>query len=113
MLVESGSMDPNSTYANTEGVEIPVLIGASLHGRLNVIESLIQAGADINKAKNNGYTALMVASEKGHAAIVEALIQAGADIDKAANNGYTALMFAHHAGHSAIVKLLLDAGATK
>jgi ankyrin repeat protein len=59
MLVESGSMDPNSTYPNAEGHEIPVLIGASLHGRLNVAESLIGAGADVDKATINGNTALM------------------------------------------------------
>ena len=45
MLVESGSMDPNSTHTNAEGDEAPFLIGASLYGRLNVVESLIAAGA--------------------------------------------------------------------
>ena len=111
MLVEGGSMDPKSTYANIEGDGIPVLIGASLHGRLNVIESLIQAGADVDKATNNGFTALIAASGKVHAAIVEALIQAGADVDKATNNGDTALIVASEKGHGATVEVLIKAGA--
>ena len=53
---------------------------------------LIQAGADVDKAKNDDITALMFASHEGHDAIVEALIQAGADIDKADNDGRTALI---------------------
>ena len=67
---------------------------ASHNGHAAIVEALIQAGADVNKADNNGATALMIASEDGHAATVEVLIQAGADVDKAANNGATALMIA-------------------
>ena len=43
------------------------------------MEALIQAGADVDKAMNNGFTALMLASQYGHGAIVEVLLQAGAD----------------------------------
>ena len=45
MLVESGSMDPDSTFTNAEGHD-PVTEDPH-HGRLNVVESLIGAGADI------------------------------------------------------------------
>ena len=62
MLVESGSKDPNSTYTGAEGDEVPVLVGASFYGRLDVVESLIAAGADVDKAENNGFTALILAS---------------------------------------------------
>ena len=66
-------------------------MAASIHGRLDVVESLIQAGADVDKAANDGITAPMLASEQGHGAIVESLIQAGADVDKAANDGIDTL----------------------
>ena len=85
---------------------------ASAKGHAAIVEALIQAGADVDKALNNGTTALIWASEKGHAVIVEALIQAGADIDKADSNGNTALMFASEAGLGAIVEaLIMQAGA--
>ena len=86
-------------------------MAASIHGRLDVVESLIQAGADVDKAVVDGTTALIAASREGHAAIVKALIQAGADIDKANNNGATALIAASGKGHDAIVEVLLQAGA--
>jgi ankyrin repeat protein len=66
-------------------------MAASIHGRLDVVESLIQAGADVDKAANDGITAPMLASEQGHGAIVQAPFQAGADVDKAANDGIDTL----------------------
>ena len=68
------------------------------------MEVLIQAGADVDKAANNGATALMSARENGHATIVEVLIQAGA-------GGITALIWARVKGYAAIVKALIQAGA--
>ena len=80
-------MDPNSILANVNGVEIFAMIAASTRGRVDVVESLIEAGADINKATKNGTTALIVASMEGHAATVKVLLQAGADVNKATENG--------------------------
>ena len=41
MLVESGSMNPNSTFTGVRA-ESPILGVASLHGRLNVVKALLQ-----------------------------------------------------------------------
>ena len=78
-----------------------------------IAEALIQAGSDVDKATNDGATALMAASQEGHDAIAEALIQAGADVDKAMNDGDTALMLAIGAEHNAVVKVLKKAGAKR
>ena len=64
-----------------------------MKGHGAIVESLIQAAADVDKANHGGGTALMMASVKGHPAIAEVLIQAGADIDKADHDGTTALMW--------------------
>ena len=41
-------------------------------------QALIQAGADLNKAGKNDYTALMVAANQGHTEIARLLRAAGA-----------------------------------
>jgi len=40
--------------------------------------ALIEAGADANKAVENGLTLLCIAAQQGHEAVVRALIEAGA-----------------------------------
>ena len=48
-----------------------------------VVAALLAAGAEVDKAKADGATALMIAAQHGHAAVVLALLAAGADVDKA------------------------------
>ena len=48
------------------------------------MRALIEAGADVNKARDISATPLFVAAEKGHEAVVRALIEAGADVGVAA-----------------------------
>jgi cytohesin len=42
------------------------------------VRALIEAGADVNKATDNGGTPLVVAVKSGHETVVRALIEAGA-----------------------------------
>ncbi len=56
-----------------------------------MVRALIQAGAEINKAAENGETPLYTAAERGHEAVVRALIEAGADVNKSVNDGATPL----------------------
>ena len=48
------------------------------------MRALIEAGADVMKARDDGVTALFMAAQKGHEAVVRALIEAGADVGVAA-----------------------------
>lgn len=48
------------------------LIAAAQEGKLDEVKALIEAGADVNAAKN-GKTALDIARENGHVAVVELL----------------------------------------
>lgn len=41
------------------------------HGRLDMVQMLLEAGADINIQDEDGSTALMCAAEHGHAEIVK------------------------------------------
>lgn len=56
-----------------------------------MIRALIKAGADVNKAGDNGRMPLFIATGKGHEAVVRALIEAGAAINKASDDGATPL----------------------
>ena len=51
---------------------------ASEKGHDVIVEFLIQAGADIDKAMNDDSTALLLARLAGHSAIVKLLLDAGA-----------------------------------
>ena len=48
---------------------------------------LLQHGADVAAASNNGVTALMSAARGGHEAVAQLLLQHGADVAAASNNG--------------------------
>ena len=53
---------------------------ASMHGRVQVVRVLLDAGADKNSVGINACTALMAASSQGHIEVVQVLLDAGAAI---------------------------------
>ena len=67
---------------------------------------LLQAGADVNKANDNGVTPLNIASDKGHLPVVERLLAAGADLAPVDKWGDTALKSAENKGHAAIARAI-------
>ena len=67
---------------------------AAWNGHEAVVKALIEAGADVNKARDDGWTPLYTAASNGHEAVVKALIEAGADVNKADNDGKTPLYMA-------------------
>ena len=78
-----------------------VLHKAVLEGNLEIVKTLIIAGADVNKED-----LLREAAMNGHLEVVKALIIAGAD-----DNEGAALVAAAMDGHLEIVKTLINAGA--
>eukprot|EP00972_Heterocapsa_arctica_P031978 4711249-Heterocapsa_arctica.AAC.1 len=64
---------------------------ASQMGHHQVVRLLCEAGAEKDKARPDGATALIMASQQGHQQVVRLLCGAGADKDKAAADGATAL----------------------
>ena len=71
---------------------------------------LLEAGAEIEKANNNGWTPLMKASYWGHAKVVEALLDAGADKElkgtSGGRKGKTALDLARDRNRGDVVAIL-------
>ena len=76
------------------------------------MRALIESGADVNKARNNGVTPLFMAAEKGHGAILRVLIEADADVIKGKTmyDGATPLCIGAQKGHEAVVRALIEAG---
>ena len=92
------------------GDPAPLLI-ASERGHLEVARLLLDAKANIDKAKNDGTTPLLIAAENGHLEVARLLLDAKANIDKAKNDGTTPLLIAAQNGHLEVARLLLDAKA--
>src|SRR5258706_371172 len=86
---------------------------AAAGGHLDVVQSLIAAGADLNLSDDiDGYTPLMSASANGNAAIVRALLAARADIGVKDNGGDTTFIMGMKKGHQE-VKVLLGQASGK
>ena len=88
---------------------------------LEIVRMLIEAGADINKLTNNGWTPLRFAATSGHPEITKILIDAGADLN-ISNPLRNAVQAAKYNGHDpnskkycracqACADLLIQAGA--
>ena len=90
------------------------LISAAVYNRLEVVQLLGEAGANVNLAKKSR-TALGVAAEKGHHKCVELLIELGANVNLTDQTIRPALMCAIHAestlSHMKCIQILIKAGA--
>jgi len=80
-------------------------------GSMQVLELLLEKGADGNACNKWRETPLLIAANNGHKAAVEALLKHGADPSLCSEAGWSALTFAAHKGYGDIVELLLDDGA--
>lgn len=92
--------------------ELTPLCFAALLGRIEVVEHLVQCGADVNaSAIGYGFTPLCLAAVGGHLQVVEFLLENQASVEAAYGTGVTPLYAASRMGHSDVARILLDAGA--
>jgi ankyrin repeat protein len=84
---------------------------SSNSGSLEVLNLLLERGADGNACNKWRETPLLIAANNGHHAAVDALLKHGADPSLCSEAGWSALTFAAHKGYDDIVALLLKAGA--
>jgi hypothetical protein len=110
--VESTKALARSLVQRRDDLGFDVVLEATRRGMVDVVQALVDAGADVDKASGcNDSTPLHFAAETGKDAVVKALIEAGADMNKANNEGVTPLSVAAQEGHETIVRLLIKAGA--
>lgn len=82
----------------------------------NVIEILLQGGADVNAADNGGETALMhticVRGFRNKVETIKTFLRSEANVNAANKNGRTAWMtFSERPGHKRIVEIMVQAGS--
>jgi ankyrin repeat protein len=92
------------------------LIAAAHLGHVEIVRTLIRAGAPLDHVNNLGWTAVIEAIVLGdggprHAETLKALVEAGANVNLSDRNGQAPLALARSRGYGAMVELLLRAGA--
>lgn len=98
--------------------EDTALITACENGHREIVDLLLQLGADVNKKStisddgDAGETPLMISSEDGNLDLVELLLKHGADVAATTRRGRSALSFALSRTpiHREVIRLLLVAG---
>ncbi len=93
----------------------PLMLAAGL-GRLELVEAILDGGADVDATDARGFTALFHAcynadEDRGYPEVVRALLAAGADREAAIGYGVRPLMYAAGYGEAGVVEALLAAGA--
>jgi hypothetical protein len=88
-----------------------VLIDSAKLGQIEVIESALANGANIDAKNDNGMVALHEAVGNGHIDIVKLLVRLGADINVKNKKGMTPILLAEAEGHFGTVKILTELGA--
>ena len=88
------------------------LMMASENGYTNIVNKLLEVGADFNIKNEFNNTALMLASKNGHIDVVTTLIDKGAELNlQDAITGNTALMMGIEGGHADVATALIDKDA--
>lgn len=87
------------------------LIVAAEAGRLEVVEFLIESGANLNARNDHDYSALHWAAFHGHQGIVDLLLKNEADANIKDSTGSTPLILAISKGHRLIAADLIFHGA--
>jgi len=77
----------------------------------DVVQLLLEFGAHVNQAKDDGTSPLLIASVKGHCDVLQLLLDASASVNQAKNDGASPLFMASQQGHCDVVKVLITANA--
>ncbi|GMH36832.1 hypothetical protein BSKO_04705 [Bryopsis sp. KO-2023] len=106
-LLSKGA-DPSSTHGGFNSTPLHV---AAEQGHVEIVEMLIEKGANVDAQNNRGVTALYFAAQNGHLEIARVLVQAGATVDLETERGATPLIIAAENGELEVAGFLLESGA--
>ena len=94
-----------------KNIEMTALEQAVENGNLEIVRTLLLAGASVNVKNDGGRTVLMYLRESASPELVRELILAGAKINARDESGGTALMNAAGRGNHLVMRELITAGA--
>jgi ankyrin repeat protein len=103
-------MYPESLFFQDDDGETPLHV-ASMCGHNDLVEWLLEKGADHTIYNNSNNTPLHLAATNDHTTILQRLIAAGADLEARPEDGFNPLMLACRNGNDSTVRALLEAGA--
>jgi hypothetical protein len=95
-----GAAAPNSDPGRT------LLAAAAQNDALQAVRDALAQGAQVNAARPDGRTALMLAAERGDAALIRLLLDAGADPQRLDREGLNAADWARRSGQTQVLPLL-------
>ena len=105
------SLQQREAANQTEPDGTTALHWAVQQDRLDIVQALISAGANVNTKNRYGTTPLLLAATTGNASVTDALLRAGADVHAIVPETGSVLIAAARTGNPAVIKLLLGAGA--
>jgi len=76
-----------------------------------IARTLLEHGADVNAAQQDGFVPLHGAAQNGQPDMIELLLEYGADVNAKNAEGLTALAIAVQEGHAGAAELLRQHGA--
>ena len=89
------------------------LLHHAVHGgQEEIVNMLVDAGADCDLKDSEGWTAVHTASDKGNGNIIKKLIVGGGDVSSKDNYKRTPLHLSSMNGHTECVGILLEEGAS-
>ncbi|GMH36922.1 hypothetical protein BSKO_04795 [Bryopsis sp. KO-2023] len=106
-LIAKGA-DVSSTHLDRK---FTPLHAAAEEGHVDVVEILLEAGAEIDAQNRAGGAALHSAVQKDHLEVVKVLVKAGATVDLKTDDGFTPLLMATFNVHLEVAEFLMESGA--
>lgn len=103
LLLDRGA-DPNQAARNP--TKVTALHAAVSSNQPQIVEWLLDAGADVNARQQSDYTPLMGAAANARTEILEMLLPRGADATLLTTDGKTAADLAREHGHEAVAARL-------
>lgn len=104
--------DPDSEQEMSDKLTRPgQLYYSSMLGLIDVVQLLLDKGAEVNAEGGEYGNALQAASRNGHEAVVRLLLDKGAEVNALGGFFDTALRAALLGSHQAVIRLLLGEGA--
>eukprot|EP00468_Gymnochlora_sp_CCMP2014_P002037 CAMPEP_0167743464 /NCGR_PEP_ID=MMETSP0110_2-20121227/2030_1 /TAXON_ID=629695 /ORGANISM="Gymnochlora sp., Strain CCMP2014" /LENGTH=1371 /DNA_ID=CAMNT_0007627837 /DNA_START=148 /DNA_END=4263 /DNA_ORIENTATION=- len=100
--------DPENVAGENDS---PPLVIAAACGQTEMVDVLLEYGADLESKTSSGATALHAAVQHGGADMVHFLLEKGADPNAKTSNGVTPAEVAKYTGKKTILAMLRDAGA--
>ena len=111
----ASSGNNSSTRTSTQNINVDeededgntALFKAAATGKVEIVNMLLSAGADVNHENVEGQTALLCALKRKNVAVANVLLQAGANTHQTDERGCTPLMLAVVTGNVDLVKFIL------